>query len=349
MVEVLLVEDDPFTREMMMATLRSMGYHAAMASNGREAVEFLQKEKAEVVLMDVAMPVMNGMEATRQIKKEGSDSIVIMLTAFGDEKAMEEAAEAGADDYLTKPVEMRALKARIELAKKARTFHIARSKLLIENKMLIGVKEEEINAYIEENYSLAEELFTRLSLAAEFRDDDTYEHTMRVGRNASIIAQYLGKDAEYCYRITKAAPLHDIGKIGISDTILLKPGKLNNEEFETIKTHTSIGKKILTGSSTKILQLAESIAYSHHERWDGSGYPQGLQGESIPLEGRIVCIADSMDAMFSKRPYKEKMPPEKVREELQKNRGLQFDPVMVDAVLEHWEEIADMYHAEAGG
>ena len=349
MVEVLLVEDDPFTREMTMATLRSMGYHAAMASNGREAVEFLQKEKAEVVLMDVAMPVMNGMEATRQIKKEGSDSIVIMLTAFGDEKAMEEAAEAGADDYLTKPVEMRALKARIELAKKARTFHIARSKLLIENKILIGVKEEEINACIEENYSLAEELFTRLSLAAEFRDDDTYEHTMRVGRNASIIAQYLGKDAEYCYRITKAAPLHDIGKIGISDTILLKLGKLNNEEFEIIKTHTSIGKKILTDSSTKILQLAESIAYSHHERWDGSGYPQGLQGESIPLEGRIVCIADSMDAMFSKRPYKEKMPPEKVREELQKNRGLQFDPVMVDALLEHWEEIADMYHAEAGG
>ena len=349
MVEVLLVEDDPFTREMMMATLRSMGYHAAMASNGREAVEFLQKEKAEVALMDVAMPVMNGMEATRQIKKEGSDSIVIMLTAFGDEKAMEEAAEAGADDYLTKPVEMRALKARIELAKKARTFHIARSKLLRENKMLIGAKEKEISAYIEENYSLAEELFTRLSLAAEFRDDDTYEHTMRVGRNAVMIAQYLGKDAEYCYCITKAAPLHDIGKIGISDTILLKPGKLNNEEFEIIKTHTSIGKKILTDSSTKILQLAEFIAYSHHERWDGSGYPQGLQGESIPLEGRIVCIADSMDAMFSKRPYKEKMPPEKVREELQKNRGLQFDPVMVDAVLEHWEEIADMYHAEAGG
>ncbi|MGB9685802.1 MAG: response regulator [Rectinema subterraneum] len=133
MVEVLLVEDDPFTREMMMTTLHSMGYHAAMASNGQQAIEFLQNEKAEVILMDVAMPVMNGIEATRQIKKEGIDSIVIMLTAFGDEKAMEEAAEAGADDYLTKPVEMHALKARIELAKKARTFHVARSKLLIEN------------------------------------------------------------------------------------------------------------------------------------------------------------------------------------------------------------------------
>ncbi|MHB0854376.1 MAG: response regulator [Rectinema subterraneum] len=349
MIEVLLVEDDPFTREMMMTTLRSMGYHAAMASNGQQAIEFLQNEKAEVILMDVDMPVMNGIEATRQIKKEGIDSIVIMLTAFGDEKAMEEAAEAGADDYLTKPVEMRALKARIELAKKARTFHVARSKLLIENKMLIGVKEEEINACIEENYSLSAELLYRLSLAAEFRDDDTYEHTRRVGRNAAMIAQYIGKDAEYIYLLTQAAPLHDIGKIGISDTILLKPGSLDNDEFETMKTHTIIGKKILNGSQTKILQLAESIAYSHHERWDGSGYPQGLQGESIPLEGRIVCIADSMDAMFSKRPYKGKMPPKKVKEELQKNRGLQFDPTMVDAVLEHWEEIADMYHAEAGG
>lgn len=349
MVEVLLVEDDPFTREMMMTMLRSMGYHVAMAGNGRQAVEFLQNEKAEVILMDVSMPVMNGIEATRQIKKEGIDSIVIMLTAFGDDKAMEEAAKAGADDYLTKPVEMRALKARIELAKKARTFHVARSKLLIENKMLIGVKEKEINAYIEENYSLSAELLHRLSLAAEFRDDDTCEHTRRVGRNAAMIAQYIGKDAEYIYLLTQAAPLHDIGKIGISDTILLKPAKLDKEEFETMKTHTIIGKKILQGSNTKILQLAESIAYSHHERWDGSGYPRGLQGGMIPLEGRIVCIADSMDAMFSKRPYKEKMPSEKVKEELQKNRGLQFDPAMIDAVLEHWDEIADMYHAEVGG
>jgi PAS domain S-box-containing protein len=175
------------------------------------------------------------------------------------------------------------------------------------------------------------ENLTRLALAAEYRDDDTHQHTQRVGRNAQLIAQSLGCDEHFVWAIELAAPLHDVGKIGIPDHILLKPGKLTDEEFELMKTHTTIGAAILGGSRSELLRMGEEIALSHHERWDGSGYPHGVAGESIPLTGRIVAVADAFDAMTNARPYKKAMPVQAALDELARCSGSHFDPDVVQA------------------
>ncbi|MCW1311513.1 MAG: response regulator [Candidatus Rehaiarchaeum fermentans] len=343
MEKVLLVEDDPFTRKMMSMMLNSLGYSVDTASNGKEALEIIKTNGAEIILMDIDMPIMNGIEATKAIKNMEIESVVIMLTAHGDEKMMKEAAEAGADDFLMKPIELNTLKSHLELVSRAMVFHRTKRMLTENNKKLLDLDQTKLNALIEENFELASELLKKLSIVAEFRDDETYEHTQRVKANVLTIAEWLSKDTEYIYLITEASPFHDIGKIGIPDSILLKPGKLNQDEFAIMMNHTVIGKKILEGSKTRILQKAEIIAYTHHERWDGKGYPRGLKEEEIPLEGRIVCVADSIDAMFSKRPYKEKFSESKVKEELIKNKGLQFDPQIVDAIIEHWDYFIQTY------
>ncbi len=262
-----------------------------------------------------------------------------MLTAYGDEETMKQCAEAGADDFLVKPIDMTTLTVRIELAKKAKFFYAFRESFLESLKTSYEIAEENINKLLQENKELTVELLERINLLAEFRDDETHEHTIRVGIIAYEFANALEFPPEYCYSLKLSAPLHDIGKIGIPDSILLKPGKLTAEEFEVMKKHTIIGWTILKNSKSSILQIAEKIALSHHEKWDGRGYPYSLKGEEIPLEGRIVCIADAIDAMFSKRPYKDPMPEEKIREELIKQKGLHFDPKLVDCAFKIWDKI----------
>jgi len=178
------------------------------------------------------------------------------------------------------------------------------------------------------------EVLERLAQAAEFRDDDTGKHTQRVGEMAARVASAMGLPKEQIEYIRQAAPLHDVGKIGISDTILLKPGKLTDEEFETIKEHAAIGARLLTNGHSKLVQLAEIIAHSHHERWDGRGYPQKLKEEEIPIEGRIVAIADVFDALTNERPYKKAWPVGEAQSEIEKQSGKQFDPRVAAALLE---------------
>ncbi|MCD6153430.1 MAG: HD domain-containing protein [Syntrophobacterales bacterium] len=179
----------------------------------------------------------------------------------------------------------------------------------------------------------------RLVLAAEYKDEDTGDHIIRMSRYAALIAEKLGLPDRDVQNILYAAPMHDIGKIGIPDSILMKPGKLTDEEFDTIKTHTAMGARILANSRAKLLKIAEQIAISHHEKWNGKGYPQGLSGDEIPMVGRIVGLADVFDALTSKRPYKDPFPVEVAIDIIKKERGQHFDPDVVDAFLKNINEI----------
>jgi len=186
----------------------------------------------------------------------------------------------------------------------------------------------------------------RLVLAAEYKDEDTGDHIKRMSRYCALIAEKLELPAKEVQNILYAAPMHDVGKIGIPDSLLLKPGKLTDEEFDIIKTHSTIGAKILAHSKSKILQVAEQIALSHHEKWNGKGYPQGLAGENIPLVGRIIGLADVFDALTSKRPYKDPFPVEKAIDIIKKERGEHFDPHIVDVFLENIDEILKIKEEE---
>ncbi len=205
------------------------------------------------------------------------------------------------------------------------------------NKTVLDLKEA--NRELQETYL---DTIERLALAAEFKDEDTGAHIIRMSRYSALIAEKLGLPDKEVQNILYAAPMHDVGKIGIPDGILLKPDKLNNKEFEFMKTHTTIGAKILANSKAEILQLAQQIAVSHHEKWNGKGYPQGHSGENIPLVGRIVSLADTFDALTTRRPYKDPYPIEVACDILKKERGEHFDPDMVDVFLKHIDEILEI-------
>ncbi|MEM5813435.1 MAG: response regulator [Candidatus Aenigmatarchaeota archaeon] len=339
MEKILVVDDEIFIRNMLSSMLKDLGYIPITAENGKFALEVIERENPDIVIMDVEMPEMDGITAVRKIKEKRNDIIILMLTAYGDEETMKKCAEAGADDFLIKPIELIRLSSRLELAKRAKFFYNFRNKFMDNLKTSLKMEEEMVEKLIQENNELSFELLEKINLMAEFRDDETHEHTLRVGEIAFRIAKNLNLPDEYCYTLKLSAPLHDIGKIGIPDRILLKPGKLTPEEFEEMKKHTIIGANILKNSKSKILQMGEVIALTHHEKWNGTGYPNRLKEEEIPLEGRIVCISDAIDAMFSKRPYKEPMPEDKVKDELMKSKGIHFDPYLVDKALEIWDVV----------
>jgi putative two-component system response regulator len=234
------------------------------------------------------------------------------------------ALECGADDFILKPFDHDEIVLRLSNLLR---MHLAHTKL---QKQTAGL-EESVRTRTRDLQEAEFEMLERLALAAEYRDDATGQHTYRVSRTAALLSHAAGLPSHQCDLIRRAAPLHDIGKIGIADGILLKKGALSDAERETMRTHTAIGAKILSGSRSALLQLAEDIALSHHEHWDGAGYPAGLQGDAIPLAGRIVSIADVFDALVKERPYKGAWGLEEAVEEILRNRGRQFDPVLVDA------------------
>ncbi|SHF64875.1 putative two-component system response regulator [Caldanaerobius fijiensis DSM 17918] len=326
MARIMVVDDEVSSRSFIVKYLKYLGYGVVEAANGKEALDKLEKIPVDVVLMDISMPVMDGIEATREIRERNYPVVVLMLTALTDEKAMDEAAGAGADDLLTKPVNLKELETRLKLALKVVNFY--KSKRYFQ--MVIFEDLRQLNETVKElqqrNEQLIMELFTKLQLISEYRDDETHEHTLRVGWLAGQLAEKLGLSAVDVAEIEFAAPFHDIGKIGIPDRILLKPAKLDDEEWEIMKKHTTIGYEILSGSSSSILEKAATIALTHHERWDGSGYPEGLSENDIPLEGQIIAVADSFDAIVSKRPYKDALPLDYAFEDIEKKAGSWYNP-----------------------
>lgn len=349
MAKILLVEDNEPTLEMVQQFLSFLKFDSSTARNGKEALEVLEKDdQIDVVLMDIAMPVMNGIEATREIRKSGKNVIVIILTAFSDQGLMEEAVKAGADDFLLKPIDLKFLEARIKMAYKATYFHRYRYTYEKTLQQTIFQDHKTIESLIANNTSLTQEILNKLYLISDYRDSQTAEHTLRVGWLSGRIAEEMGMNADFCATIQFASPLHDIGKIGIPDGILLKPGIFTLEERKIMQQHVEIGAEILKEGSSGIIQMAWRIAYSHHERFNGSGYPLGMRGNAIPMESQIAGVADSFDAAVSPRPYKRPKSLTEGIDLIQKNSDILFNPVIVAAFSKCTGEVKSRYRTIAG-
>ncbi len=299
----------------------------------KKAIEWCQENTPDLVITDYMMPEVDGITLSkilREIKK--NDHIpIVMITAYGEDSIKMEALNAGITDFLTKPINKAEFQARINNLLKLREYHL---KISDKAKWL----EEEVKKATHEIENREEEIIYRLSRAAEYRDDDTGEHIRRMALYSRLIAQELNLDKNFIEMILKASPMHDVGKIAIPDHILLKPAKLTPEEFEIIKTHTVQGYEILADSDIPLLQLSAEIALTHHEKFNGKGYPKGLKGNEIPISGRICAVADVFDALTSKRPYKEPWPIEKAVNLLKEEKGEHFDPECVEAFLNRLDE-----------
>ena len=324
---ILMVDDDADNLALLAVMLEDAGYRDVIATTDPlRAVDLFRSKHPDLLLVDLHMPGLDGCELTRRVRGElGARTPVIVLTADHSPTAKKAALEAGASDFLTKPFDPSEVTLRIH-----NLIEVARlnSELTRRNVAL----DDQVKRRTRALEQARVEVLDRLAIAAEYRDDETGQHAQRVGRLAELVARQCGLAGRHIERLRRAAPLHDLGKIGIPDRILLKPGPLTRAEFETVKTHTSIGARILAHSRVGLLRMAEQIARTHHERWDGAGY-HGLKGDETPVVGRIVAVVDAFDAMTSDRPYRPARSKDEALNELMDGRGSQFDPVLVDAFL----------------
>lgn len=325
---ILVVDDELSNVRMLEQLLRKWECgHIHSTTDSRETMALYQQFEPDVVLLDLMMPMLDGfqvMEQLRAIIPQNYYLPVIVLTADISSSTRHRALAAGARDFLTKPFDIVELSLRVSNLVESCRMH---KELQSQNRIL----DEKV---LERTQALASselETIECLAMAAEYRDDDTGQHTQRVGHTAGLLARGLNLPEDRIELIRRAAPLHDTGKIGIVDAILLKTDRLTPEEFAVMKTHAEIGHQILARHHTPSLQLAAVIAWTHHERWEGRGYPRGLEGEDIPLEGRIVSVADVFDALTHERPYKQAWPVEEAVAEITAQSGKQFDPQVVDA------------------
>jgi putative two-component system response regulator len=326
---ILLVDDSQDLVYILERILQEEGYDDVISTTDpTTAVDLYQVTRPDLVLLDLHMPGLDGLEVLARLKEtEGTDlAPVVMLTGNQSPEVKVRALRGGARDFLTKPFDASEVSLRIANLLEMRRLHV---QLRRQNSIL----EQKVEARTRDLERAKLEILQRLALAAEFRDDATGEHTQRVGRLSALMAEAMGLPADKVKLILDAAPLHDVGKIGIPDEVLLKPDRLTAQEWSVMKQHTVTGARLLSKSVSRTLKLGETIAFTHHERWDGSGY-QGLEGDAIPLAGRIVSVADAFDAMTHARPYRDPMSHDDAIEEIAGGRGVQFCPKAVDAFLE---------------
>jgi putative two-component system response regulator len=358
--KIMIVDDEPLNVMTFRQHLKMEGYEKFVTtSDAREALHLLRNERPDVLLLDIRMPEVSGLDILRVT---GLDPVlqhipVLILTAASDPATRKQALDLGASDFLQKPIDPNELLPRVRNAIVIKKHYDMASSEAARLEQQVERRTRQLEA-------TRQQLILCLARAAEHRDNDTGNHVIRVGRYTSIIARQMGYPENRLEMLEQAAQLHDVGKIGIPDSILFKPGKLGFDEYEMmkkhcalgrqiiepisdkewtiLKTHTRIGESMLHVRSSSLLMLAARIAQTHHERWDGKGYPLGLLGEDIPLEGRIVAVADVFDALSSKRPYKEPFPRQKCFEILREGRGTQFDPAVIDAFFDCSEEIVEI-------
>ncbi len=369
--QILIVDDTPANLRLLAEILSTQGYRVRPASSGRLALKSVAAELPDMILLDVTMPDIDGYEVCAELKSnfDSRDIPVIFISALNDTSDKIRGFDAGGVDYITKPFQaeevlarvnthltLRSLQKKIELQNHQLHQEILdRTRFEAELKMhkehledVVKERTAELNIAMSKLKNMSMEIVEKLTSAAEFRDEDTGEHIIRIGLFAHRLSEQLGLPEDLLSRISPAASMHDVGKLGIPDSILLKPGKLTEKEFEVIKQHTLIGEKILKGSPHALLQLAAEIAVSHHERWDGSGYPYGLTGTDIPLAGRIVMLADQYDALRNSRAYKPAFSHEQTCDIIINGDGRtkpeHFDP----SVLAAFKEIKDDFAAICG-
>ncbi len=314
---ILLVDDEPTNLRVLRTVLNDL-YRLLFAKNGLEALQLAAEHQPDLVLLDVMMPGMTGFEVCTALKANSQTQHipVIFVTALRDEIDETQGFDVGAVDYITKPISPAVVRARVKT-------HLS----LVQAQELKKTRLQVIQ---------------RLGRAAEYRDNETGLHILRMSHFSQVIALAYGLSPKRAEDLLHAAPMHDIGKIGIRDDILLKPGKLTEDEFREMQRHPLIGAEILGDADSHLLQLAQQVALYHHEKWDGTGYPHGLKGEEIPLEARIVALCDVFDALTSTRPYKSAWSVEDTLAHLQAQKGKHFDPQLVDLLEQELPKILEI-------
>jgi len=312
--KVLVVDDDPQNLQLMRLVLGDE-YQLTFATNGRKAIEGAAKHKPDLILMDIMMPEMDGYQACKALKAdpELARIPVIFVTAMGEIEDESKGFDVGCVDYITKPLSPSVVNRRVRThLSLVRAEELERTRLLI---------------------------IQRLGRAAEFKDNETGMHVIRMSHYSRIVAEKSGQPTWYCQLILQASPMHDVGKIGVPDKILLKPGPLDDDEWKIMRRHPKMGAGIIGEHDSELLDMASQIALTHHEKWNGKGYPAGLAGEDIPLSGRITALADVFDALVTSRPYKEAWHVEKALDLIRSEVGEHFDPRLVQAFLDGLDDI----------
>jgi putative two-component system response regulator len=339
--KILVVDDEVRNLELIEALLAPLGHDIILAHDGEEALNEVERDPPDLILLDIMMPKINGLEVAKKIKEDEDKNIIpiVMVTALKETEDRVKALQVGADDFLSKPLDKTELRARVQSLLKVKAYNDHMRNYQKELEAKVAKRTEKLKNAFEKLEAYSLDTIHRLTRAAEYKDEDTGAHIQRMSRYSAEIARHMGLGENVSKYILYAAPMHDIGKIGIPDSILLKPGKLDPDEWEIMKRHTIFGGEILKGAKSGYLKLGEVIAMSHHEKWDGSGYPKGLKGKKIPKVGQIVAIADVFDALTSKRPYKEAFPLEKSFAIIREGRSNHFAPDVVDAFFAVKNEI----------
>jgi putative two-component system response regulator len=345
---ILLVDDDAQVRRVMERLLTAEGYQVLQAADGESALVVLTQEHIDTVVLDMAMPGMSGLDVCRNLRSDPrhEHTPVVFVTGMNDREFRREALRAGATDFLGKPFDEVELLARLRNSIRVKLYFDGLARERSDLRGAVDRHLGELEAATARLQRLQQELavarhetIERLARAAEYRDDETAAHLHRMSAYCHLIGQKLGLDDYACEMLRIASPMHDVGKIGIPDQILLKPGRLTADEYTIMKEHAEIGFRILSGSDSELVRFAASIAHTHHEKWAGGGYPRGLAGEAIPLEGRIAAVADVFDALTSARPYKRAWPIPDAVAHLEAGAGEHFDPNLVSLFLGSMDDV----------
>lgn len=345
MAQILLVDDQEAVRLSLGMLLESQGHTCHYASDAEEALLHAESHEYELVMCDISMPGMSGMDLLVRLRNLRPDTAVLMVTGHDDPQLADHALACGAYGYLIKPLFPSMIFINVNNALRRRQLELENRTYRLQLERTVESRTDELRQTIEqlrvterELKQSREETIQRLARAAEFRDDETAQHIQRMSQYCALLARLYGLSPAQVELMRIASPMHDVGKLGIPDAILLKPGRLTPSEFQLMKEHVEIGYRILSGTSSELLDLAASIARNHHERFDGSGYPAGLQGHSIPLEGRITAVADVFDALMSRRVYKEPFTLERALAIMRAGHGSHFDPDILELFLKHLDE-----------
>jgi len=336
---ILVVDDKSANVMLLEQLLEEEGYDNVFSTtDSREVVQIYLEEKIDLILLDIRMPYMNGIEVMEALKKTiGKEDYlpILVLTAQTDMETRQKALAVGARDFITKPFQPWEVFQRIHNMLETRVFYN-------NQKSRANSLASEVSKRTKEIHETQLEVVRRLGRAGEYRDNETGAHVLRMSKSCKLLALKAGLGKQFAELILQASPMHDVGKIGIPDSILLKPGRLTDEEREIMNTHVAIGVDIIGDFDTPMLEMAREIAATHHEKWDGSGYPKGLYTQIIPVEGRIAAICDVFDALLSTRPYKEAWPLEKAINLLKEESGKHFDPHLVKLFLEIIPEVQSL-------
>jgi putative two-component system response regulator len=337
---VLVVESDESQRRILSGLMLSQGYRCIVSENGIHAMETIESRDLDVIFLAIRLAGRSGVQLLQEIRAKNSEIPIIMVTDPRDADTAIQCIHMGAYDFIIRPLNpvLVEISIRRALEKRLLEFQTRDYRQSLDSK--VAERTRDLTQNLARIKSASVDTIIRLSRAAEYKDEDTGSHIERMSRYTAFVAERMGLSDAYVESILFAASMHDIGKIGIPDSILLKPGKLTAEEWEVMKQHTVMGAKILDGAEAEVVKMGSVIALSHHEKWNGSGYPFGFKGEDIPLSGRIAAIADVFDSLTSKRVYRaDDFSPNETFRIIEQSVGIQFDPAVFSAFKAAWPDI----------